>query len=80
MVAARTGLTPTDADRRVTDTITQAQATAMQAAMTAREAADVARKAAAEVSLWTFVSLLIGAFCASYAATLGGRRRDHVTS
>ena len=80
VVAARTGLTPTDADRRVTDTITQAQATAMQAAMTAREAADVARKAAAEVSLWTFVSLLIGAFCASYAATLGGRRRDHVTS
>ena len=79
VVAARTGLTSADAERRVTDTITQAQATAMQAAMTAREAADVARKAAAQVSLWTFVSLLIGAFCASYAATLGGRRRDHVT-
>ena len=43
VVAARTGLTPADADRRVMDTITQAQATAMQAAMTAREAADVAR-------------------------------------
>jgi hypothetical protein len=28
------------------------------------------------VALWAFVSLLIGAFSASYMATLGGRIRD----
>jgi hypothetical protein len=28
--------------------------------------------------LWTFVALLTGAFCASFAATVGGRQRDHV--
>jgi len=28
--------------------------------------------------LWTFLALLMGAFCASYAATVGGRQRDHV--
>jgi hypothetical protein len=27
---------------------------------------------------WLFLALLVGAFCASYAATLGGRQRDHV--
>jgi hypothetical protein len=39
---------------------------------------EIARKAAAHLSLWIFVALLIGAFCASYAATIGGRERDHV--
>ena len=30
----------------------------------------------AYAALWLFISLLIGAFCASLAATYGGRRRD----
>jgi hypothetical protein len=42
----------------------------------AREAADKARKASAYSAMWLFVSLLIGAFVASLAATFGGRRRD----
>lgn len=42
----------------------------------AREAADDARKAAAAFSLWAFISLLLGAFIASFAATIGGRARD----
>lgn len=41
-----------------------------------REAADEARKAAAIFALWAFASLLIGAFVASLAATIGGRARD----
>ena len=41
-----------------------------------RDAADKARKASAYSALWLFVSLLIGAFVASLAATFGGRRRD----
>jgi hypothetical protein len=67
LVAAKTGLTPADAQRRVSDTIADA-----------RQAADEARKATARLLLWTFLALLIGAFCASYAATIGGRQRDHV--
>jgi len=39
---------------------------------------EVARKAVADLSLWIFVALLIGAFCASYAAIIGGSQRDHV--
>ena len=43
-------------------------------------AADEARRAGAKSLLWTFVALLMGAFCASVAATVGGRQRDHVLS
>ena len=74
VVSARTGLSPADADKRVSDVIAQARNVALQA----RQAADTARKAAAHLSLWIFVALLIGAFCASFAATIGGRQRDHV--
>jgi hypothetical protein len=34
--------------------------------------------AAAQTALWTFVALLVGAFSASAAATIGGRQRDRV--
>jgi hypothetical protein len=78
VVAARTGLSQADAEKRVTEVITQAKTAATHAATAARAAADTARKAAAYLSLWIFVSLLIGAFCASYAATIGGRQRDNV--
>lgn len=67
IVSARTGLSQNDAAQRVSDVLTQAQ-----------HAADAARKATGRLLLWTFLSLLIGAFCASYAATIGGRQRDHM--
>jgi hypothetical protein len=67
LVAARTGLNQADAERRVSDTVAAA-----------RQAADDARKAVAHMLYWLFVALLIGAFCASYAATIGGRQRDYV--
>ena len=67
LVAARTGLSRTDAEKRVSDVVAGAQ-----------EAADTARKAIAHALLWVFLALLIGAFCASLAATIGGRQRDHV--
>jgi hypothetical protein len=67
LVAARTGLTETDAEQRVNDTVAAA-----------RQAADNARKAAAHMLYWLFVALLIGAFCASFSATIGGRERDRV--
>ncbi len=76
LVAARTGLSPEDADKRVNDAYSRAQAVAADAEAKAREAADAARKAATYTSLWMFIALLVGAFAASYAATLGGRLRD----
>jgi len=76
MVSQRTGLSQADAERRVTDTFAHMKAKADQAKAQAREAADKARKASAYAALWLFVSLLVGAFVASFAATLGGRQRD----
>ena len=67
LVATRTGLSQSDANQRVSQVLAQA-----------KEALDTARKAAARLSLWIFIALLSGAFCASYAATIGGRQRDHV--
>ena len=69
LVAARTGLSQTEAEQRVSDVLTQS-----------RQAADIARKAVAHSLYWTFLALLIGAFCASFAATIGGKQRDHVVA
>ena len=60
LVAARMGLSQSDAEKRVSAVMVEA-----------RQAADTARKAAAHLLLWIFLALLIGAFCASYAATIG---------
>ena len=65
VVAARTGLSQADADKRVNDVVTQVKADM-----------DAARKAAAQLAFWLTASLLIGAFCASLAATEGGGLRD----
>ena len=67
LVSSRTGLSQQDATQRVSDVIVQA-----------RQAADAARKVTARLLLWTFIALLVGAFCASYAATIGGTQRDHL--
>ena len=72
LVAAQTGVPPAEAQRRVDDLL----AAAMEAANKARAAADAARKAAAAASIFTALSMLIGAFIASIAAALGGRLRD----
>jgi hypothetical protein len=65
LVASRIGLSPAEAEKRVSDVVAQA-----------KMAADNARKAAAHLALWLTVSLLIGAFSASLAATEGGGLRD----
>ena len=76
IVAQRTGLSQTDAEPRVADVDAKAQVQARGAEVAARAAADKVRKAPAYSALWLFVSLLVGAFCASLAATFGGRRRE----
>jgi MFS family permease len=42
------------------------------------EAAEEARKTTRTATLWIFAALLFGAFCASLAATFGGKQRDNV--
>jgi hypothetical protein len=76
VVAQRTGLTQQAAEKRVSDTYARVQAKLRDAETAAKDAAEKGRKASAYATLWLFVSLLIGAFCASLAATFGGRRRD----
>ena len=76
LVAQRTGLSQPDAEKRVVDTYTGLQTKLRDAEAAAKDAADKARKASAYAALWLFISLLIGAFVASLAATFGGRHRD----
>jgi hypothetical protein len=65
VVAARTGLSQTDAEKRVSDVINEA-----------KTAADNARKGAAKLSFWLTAAMLFGAFAASLAAVEGGSLRD----
>lgn len=72
LVAARAGIDQATAQQRV-EAAAQAE---QQAVAKAREAADKARKAASGFSLFTALSMVIGAFIACIAAALGGRLRD----
>ena len=65
IVAARTGLSQADAEKRVTDVINQAKTNL-----------DAARKAAMQTAIWLTLSLFIGAFSATLAAMEGGGLRD----
>jgi hypothetical protein len=77
-VAARTGIAPADAERRVDEVYSRATNAAAKAKATAKDVADKARKAAASAALWMTVALLLGALVASLAATSGGKQRDSV--
>jgi hypothetical protein len=65
LVAARTGLSQADAEKRVDEVIAKEKADA-----------DAARKAGAYLSVFTALSMLIGAFIAATAGALGGHHRD----
>jgi hypothetical protein len=65
VVAARTGMSQADAEKRLNDVITEA-----------KTAADDARKGAAKLSFWLTAAMLFGAFAASLAAVEGGSLRD----
>lgn len=72
LVAARTGLGADEAARRVDDIISQINT----AREKVKQSAEEARKTAMHVSIYMFLSLLVGAFIASSSAALGGRHRD----
>ena len=65
VVAARTGLSREDAQRRVDQIVTEAKA-----------AADTARKAARNAALWAAAAMLAGALASSLAAAAGGHQRN----
>jgi hypothetical protein len=65
VVAARTGMSQADAEKRVNDVIVET-----------KTAADTARKGAAKLSFWLTAAMLFGAFAASLAAVEGGSLRD----
>lgn len=65
LVAAQTGMSQPDAERRVAEVINEA-----------KSAADTARKGAAKLAFWMAAALLFGAFAASLAAVEGGQLRD----
>jgi hypothetical protein len=67
VVAARTGMSQADAEKRVNDVIVEA-----------KTAADTARKGAAKLSFWLTAAMLFGAFAASLAAVEGGSLRDGI--
>jgi hypothetical protein len=67
LVAAKTGLSLSNAEARVSQVVSDA-----------RQAEDTARQATSRLLLWIFLALMIGAFSASCAATIGGKQRDHV--
>ena len=74
VVAAQTGLSQADAEKRVDAVYAQAKRMVADTEAAALNTADNAKKAAAWTSLWIFVELLTGAFF----ATIGGRQRDRV--
>jgi hypothetical protein len=74
LVAARTGVTQADAQARVTNAMAQEQV----AVAKAKQAANAARRAASGFALYTFASMLIGAFIAAVSGAVGGRLRDHL--
>ncbi len=65
LISTRTGMDPAAAGPLVDDTITQIKNTVNEA-----------RKAAASAMIFTFLSMVIGAFTASAMAACGGRHRD----
>lgn len=76
LVARATSLAQPEAEKRVSDGFAQLQGQLQGTQARAKEAIDKARVGSAHAALWLFISLLIGAFVASWAATWGGRGRD----
>lgn len=74
LVSGQTGLSTNDASQRIRDVLSQMDA----AEQAVRQHADTMRKAASSIALFTFLSLLMGAFVACIGSALGGHHRDKI--
>jgi hypothetical protein len=72
LVAARTGISQADAEKRVNEAVAKAKDVELKA----RQAADTARKVAATAAFFTAFAMLVGAFIAAVAAVIAGHQRD----
>jgi hypothetical protein len=68
LVAANTGMSQAEAERRVTEVVAEA-----------KQKAEAARKIGILLAFATAVTLLVGGAAAAWAATLGGKHRDERT-
>jgi hypothetical protein len=71
-ISSRTGVSPAEADRRVSEV----QSREHQDADAAKAALDTARKADATLAIVAALSMVVGAFIASVTAVFGGQIRD----
>lgn len=69
LIASRTGVSPEDAQRRLTEIYDQAKATAL-------DTAEKARKGAALAGFWMVFIMFIAGLAAWWAGTVGGNHRD----
>lgn len=76
IVSRYTGMGQQAAQVRVAATYSRLQQKVVAIEGAAKVAADRARRAGVSAALWLFVSLLLGAFSASFMALFGGRLRD----
>jgi hypothetical protein len=76
LVSQQTGRPQVEAEKRTLDTYNQLQSKMFASINEIKVATDSLRKTSTYATLWLVISLLIGAFCASLAATFGGHRRD----
>jgi hypothetical protein len=74
VVAAEYGLSPSDANARISQLETEARQIASQAETEAREAAEAASNAAATGAYWIFAAMILGAVAAVLGARIGTRR------
>lgn len=76
LISQNTGINQSEAEQRVKSIYDKAQTKLRETKIESQKIADNVRKTTSYVTLWTFISLLIGAFIASLCATFGGRQRD----
>lgn len=72
LVIQETAISPAMAQRRVGEVLVREQ----EARQSLIQATEIARKSAAALSIYTALSMLIGALIASVAAALGGKQRE----
>lgn len=76
LIAQETGMSQSDAERRVDEVVGKAKAAREEAAVAARNAAEQARKAGQAAAIWSAIAMLAGGVAAAVAATWGGKARD----
>ena len=76
LISQQTGLSQQEAEKRASESYARMRENLQTMENAARDTADKARRSSASTSIWTFISMLLGAFFAGITATMAGRQRD----